>query len=88
MRLNFESYTPEKSEVVTKINGSNISQRIKYINKKGAFKSTEQCKECCFRGKVQIGLGFAFDITCDRDIETWRMRTGKTDKVCKHYKLK
>lgn len=86
--FNLESFTPEKSQIVTKINGKHVEQRIKYINKKGTFRRTEQCKDCKFCGKVQLGLGFAFDISCDRDEGFWRMSVGKTDKPCKYFQPK
>jgi hypothetical protein len=79
-----ESLTPEKSQIITKIKGKNVTQRIKYINQKGTFKRTGQCENCQFCGKVQIGLGFALDISCDREKGFWKMHSGKTDKPCKY----
>ena len=83
--LTMKSLTPNKSHIVTKINGNSISQGIKFTNKKGTFKSRQQCKDCKFQGKAQVGLGYAFDITCDREEPFWRMRKGWTDRRCIHY---
>jgi len=89
MKLDMESYTPEKSQVITKVKGRGIEQRIKYINRKGTFKRTEKCKDCRFCGKVQIGLGITgLDISCDREDGFWKQASGSTDKLCKYFELK
>jgi hypothetical protein len=88
MFLNLDSYTSKKSQVILRISGANISQQIKLINKKGTFKSRAQCKTCAFTGQVQIGLGYAFDTTCDINEGFWKMRTGITTKVCTYFKEK
>lgn len=88
MILFSQSMTPEKSLVETKYKAKVVEQRIKYINKKGTFKFTEQCSKCKFAGKVQIGLVNNIDLSCDREEPFWKMMIGKTDKPCKYFEEK
>jgi hypothetical protein len=83
-----DSYTPEKSQVITKIKGQHVEQRLKFVNRKGVFKYREQCDNCKFRGKVQVGLGFAFDFSCDREEGFWKQKSGTTTKECEFFKPK
>lgn len=80
----------DKSFIETTINitmkGHNGTKRIKFKNKKGTFQRRIQCKTCLFTGLAVIGLGNVYDVTCDRDISTWRSSSGRTDKPCKFHK--
>lgn len=83
-----ESITPNKSIVEFKVTSKGHTSKIKYINKKGTFKRRVQCNECRHLGKVQIGLGFALDISCDREEGYWKEHRGNTDRKCKYFKSK
>lgn len=80
-----ESLTPSKSVVELKVKGRWYTSKIKYINKKGTFKRCDQCSTCKYLGKVQIGLGFVLDISCDREEGFWKEHRGRTDRKCKYY---
>lgn len=83
-----ESMTPNKSVVELKVTSRGYTSKIKYINKKGTFKKCEQCKGCKHLGKVQIGLWFALDISCDREEGYWKEHRGSTDRKCKYFEGK
>ncbi|SMC63891.1 hypothetical protein [Sporomusa malonica] len=57
--------------------------RVKFLNKKGTFRKTPQCEACKFKGMAVVALGGYREITCDRDMTTWRRLSGSTDKSCK-----
>ena len=64
-----------------------IRQRVKFVNKKGTFKKCPQCETCIFLGFAYFGLNkTGKDITCDRDIITWKQRSGTTEKSCSYFK--
>lgn len=88
MVIHLDSRTPDKSRIITKFDGKAFEQRVKFINKKGSFQKREQCNECRFKGRVQTGLRFTFDISCDREEGFWKARRGSTEKPCKYFQQK
>jgi hypothetical protein len=80
----------EKSYIETNISitmsGQNVIKRVKFKNKKGTFQRREQCKTCAFTGLAIVGLGNVYDVTCDREGDTWKSCSGSTDKPCKFHK--
>lgn len=80
-----KSLTPDKSRIAVTITKWGGTKRVAFINKKGTFKYRNQCATCKFRGKVQAGLGYHVNPTCDRDGETWRLMSGSTNKNCKFW---
>lgn len=76
-----------ETNISLRANGQSITKRCKLLNKKGTFKSSEQCNTCKFTGYVLKGIGRNYrETTCDRDGETWRECSGSTLKTCKFYK--
>jgi len=80
-----ESLTPDKSKVIITITKWGGTKRLQFINKKGVFQWRKYCAKCKHQGKVQAGLGYHIEPTCDRDGDTWRRMNGGIEKECKFW---
>ncbi|WP_371380886.1 hypothetical protein [Sporomusa aerivorans] len=74
----------ERSYNIT-ANSTTGMARIKFLNKKGTFRKTPQCEACSFKGEAVVAFGGYREMTCDRDLTTWRRLSGNTDKHCKFF---
>lgn len=77
--------TPDKSKVITSKNGS---IKIVYVNKVGKVKKREECKQCKYLSKVQIGLGWGITHCCDVSPKGWKEFDGITERKCKLFEVK
>lgn len=74
----------EKTKSVFIVKGKKTTIGVRYINKKGTYKSRQQCNTCKHLGYILRGINGTYkESTCDRDGVTWRECSGSTSIKCK-----